>query len=142
MTNLQRAKELFSSGEYTLVLVCGEEVFTSNERGIAPVLKLATEGKCLNGYSAADKIVGRAAALLYARLGIKEVYAEVLSEGGRRVLEAHGIGNSCNVFTQNIINRAGDDICPMEKAVSGTQEPQEAVLLLQAAIARMKAARR
>ncbi|OPZ27222.1 MAG: hypothetical protein BWZ02_01731 [Lentisphaerae bacterium ADurb.BinA184] len=38
-----------------------------------------------------DKVIGKAAALLLARLGIRRVLADVLSQSGRQVLDAHGI---------------------------------------------------
>ena len=137
VTDISHAKALLAEG-YTLALVCGEEAITSGERGIAPLLKLVTVGKRLEGFSAADKIVGKAAALLYVFLGVREVYAEVLSRDAKRVLEAHGIACSCAQCTEHIINRRGDGLCPMEQAVSGTESPEEAITLLRDTIERMK----
>ena len=80
----------------------------------------------MSSFSAADKIVGRAAAFLYVLLGVKEVYAEVLSEKARPVFDRYGITVFSGTETEEIINRDKTGICPMEKAVENTENPEEA----------------
>lgn len=115
--NLKKAEELLSGGGYTVVM-CGDgEPYTSSERGVKPLVELVKGNRDMTGYSAADKIVGRAAAFLYVLLGVSEVYAGVMSEGAEKLLRAHGIKPFCGCLTEKIINRAGTGICPMENAV-------------------------
>lgn len=71
----------------------------------------------LKGFSAADKVVGKAAAFLYVLLGIKEVYAHVMSEAAIDTLERNSIQFQYDVSARNIVNRAGTGNCPMEVAV-------------------------
>ena len=66
----------------------------------------------MRGGYAADRIVGKAAALLYVMMGVKGVFAEVLSESALAVLNKHGVHAEYSVLTPNIINRAGDGLCP------------------------------
>ena len=68
MIDLQRAERALAEGGHTLVLVKGERVITSNQRGVAPLLALIDTD--VTGFSAADKVVGKAAALLYVKLGV------------------------------------------------------------------------
>lgn len=84
----------------------------------------------LSGYSVADLVVGKAAAMLFIKSGIKEVFAKTLSESGKKILENNGIYYEYETLTEKIINRAGTDVCPMEKAVKGTDDIEKAYLIL------------
>ena len=99
-----------------------------------------SEGVDLKGFSVADKIVGKAAAMLFVLAGIKNAYGEVMSIGGLEFLEQNGIGASYNVLTEKIINRSGTDICPMEKAVENISVPTEAFLSIKETIRKLKEA--
>ncbi len=94
------------------------------------MMDLIAEGTSLAGYSVADTVVGKAAALLFVKCKIKCVYAETLSEKGERILRLYGLDFEYGTLAKCIINRAGTDICPMEKAVEDTDDPEEAYLLL------------
>ncbi len=122
----ERAEKLLKEGGYTCVLEKDGRIFTSTERGIRPLIRLLDEGADFKGGFAADKIVGRAAAFLYVRLGIGGLYADVLGKGGRSLLEAHGIPVRFGALAERIINRAGTDLCPMEKATEEISDPEEA----------------
>lgn len=130
MSNLDKAKKLFQENNYTIVLVSENQTLTSTKTGIAPMLDYIKENRDLKGFAACDKIVGKAVALLFAYAGIKEVYAETISKSAFKVLEEHHIDYSYNLAVDKIINRTGDDMCPMEKTVLDINEPQEALIAL------------
>ena len=113
----------------TCILQQGERVLTSTQRGVAPLVAWLDAGEGAGGI-AADKVVGRAAAFLYVLLGVRAVFAGVMSEGGRRVLTAHGIHAECGALCDVIINRAGTGMCPMEEAVRSAVRPEEALVLI------------
>ena len=113
-------------------------VFKSKESGIRPLLQVIHSEMDVKGCYAADKIVGKAAALLYAYMGVSEVYAEVLGKEGRAVLESRGIRVSYRTLTDRIINRRGDDICPMEKTVKDISDPGEALCALEEKLGQME----
>lgn len=115
-SDAEKALDALKDG-HTIALCRGDDIITSDERGIAPIVKLIGEGKDLRGYSVADKIVGRAAAMLFVKAGIVSVFALTLSRGAKTLLEKHEIPTEYEALTERIINRRGDDICPMEKAV-------------------------
>ncbi len=122
-TDFERAKTLLSDNNYTCVLCKNDKIITSTKRGVKPLVELVDSSENLNGFSAADKIVGKAAALLYVLLGVKEVYAQVLSRAGAEVFSKYKIACEYGELTENIINRNGDGICPMEKAVQEIDDP-------------------
>ena len=87
-------------------------------------------GVDLSGCSVADLVVGKAAAMLFARCKVASVFAQTLSVGGKETLQKFGIPFEYQTLTEKILNRAGTDVCPMEKAVRDTDDADEAYLLL------------
>ncbi|HHT54114.1 MAG TPA: DUF1893 domain-containing protein [Clostridiales bacterium] len=130
----QKAKTLLEQSSCTCVLCRGEDILTSNLPGISPMMSFINSGLDLDGYSVADRIVGRAAALLFVLAGIREVYAGVMSAGAAAVLQAHGIPYYYDRRVEYIANRAGTGVCPMEAAVMDIDDPAAAHRLLLAKI--------
>ena len=125
--DLIKATEILKNGEYTCVLCRGDVMYTGKERGVKPLLDWIQSDIDFNGFSAADKVVGNAAAFLYVLLAVKAVYAQVMSEPAASTLTKNGIDVHYDVSVKNIINRSGTGICPMEETVSGISSPQEAL---------------
>ena len=123
---MENAKELLESGGYTCVITDGDLVLTSTMRGVKPLVQFLESGKAFAGFSAADKVVGRATAYLYVLLGVKELFAQVISKPALAVLQANGIAVEFGDLVPNIINRKGDGICPFEAAVMDITDPQNA----------------
>lgn len=130
MNDINKAKDIFSDGGYSCVLCRGNSVFTSSEKGIKRLVDFCAESGAFSGFSAADKIVGKAAAFLYAKMGVVRVFAQVLSTGGEQVLRKYGIEYEYDTLCGEIINRTGTDICPMEKAVRTVEDCEEAYKIL------------
>ena len=68
------ARAMLESGGYTCVLCRGDAILTDKRRGVRPLLDLLDSRENFVGYSAADKVVGKAAAFLYQLLGVEFVY--------------------------------------------------------------------
>ena len=111
------AKGILISGRYTCVLTDGVLAYTSTDRGVKPLVRFLENGEVFAGFSAADKVVGRATAYLYVLLKVKEVFAQIISQPAVDVLREHGIHVTYDKLVPNIINRTGDGICPFEAAV-------------------------
>lgn len=127
MRDLERARQVLAEGGYTCVLCRGEEVHTATARGVKPLVDWLDSELELRGFSAADKVVGRATAFLYVLLGVERVHALVMSTPAREALEASGIDAFCDREVPGIINRRGDGPCPFEEAVLGITDPAEAL---------------
>ena len=123
MHDLEKARSLLEKENYTCVICRGDDVITDRRRGVRPLLELLESGKDLHGYSAADKVVGKAAAFLYCLLGVKALHAGVLSVPARDVLVSAGISVEWGSLVPAIRNRAGDGFCPMETAVWDLTDP-------------------
>ena len=124
---MEKARQILEAGSFTCVLRKQETIYTATERGVKPLVRWLTDGLDGRGFSAADKVVGRATAYLYVLLGVKEVWAAVMSEAAQDVLTRHGIEASQDKLVKNIINRAGTGICPFEEAVLTIHTPEEAL---------------
>ena len=128
--DLQNAKALLLEGGNTCVLYKEQDFYTTMERGVKPLVRWLTEGTDLKGFSAADKVVGKATAYLYCLLGVKAVHSLVMSGAAAQVLEENGIVASQDKLVENIINRQGTGICPFEEAVWQIRDPQEALVAI------------
>lgn len=127
MEPLNNAKELLKTTNSTIAVVSNGEVFTSQERGVKPLLHLLTEKKgFLKGASVADKVIGKAAALLMVLGEIKEVHTLIISEPAIKVFEKYNIPCFYDKKVDRIVNRTGDGLCPMETLCLDVEEPKEA----------------
>ncbi len=117
MNDLERAKISLKAGGYTCVLVRDGNECVSTERGVKPLVCWVKSGADFYGYCAADKVVGRATAFLYAIMGVRAVYADVISRSALEVLQKYRIEVEYALLVEHIINRAGDGICPFERTV-------------------------
>ncbi|MDO5440484.1 MAG: DUF1893 domain-containing protein [Erysipelotrichaceae bacterium] len=133
MKDIIKAKELLKDDK-TLILVKDDDVIESTLSGIKPLIGLLNNNKDLNGYSIADKIVGKAQAMLIVKANIKEVYTKVLSKQGEMILKKYNIPYSYETLTDQIINRKGTDICPMEKTVKDIDNIEDGYILLKEAV--------
>ncbi len=127
MRDLEQARRILTEGNYTCVLCRGAEAHTATARGVRPLLDWLDSGLDLAGFSAADKVVGRATAFLYVLLGVRRVHALVMSTPAKAALEANGITALCDREVNGIINRRGDGPCPFEAAVLGITNPTQAL---------------
>ena len=84
----------------------------------------------LAGYSVADLIVGKAAAMLFVKAGIAAVHAKTLFVAGRDFLQSHGVSVTYDVLTERIFNRDKTDVCPMEKTVENLSDCDTAYVAL------------
>ncbi len=135
--DLTIAREHLVAGDFTCVIRKGDLEYTTRERGVKPLVRWLTEGTDLRSFSAADKVVGKATAYLYCLLGVKEVYAHVMSESAARVLGENGIAASQGKLVENIINRQGNGICPFEAAVREIHDPDSALTAIRKKMVQM-----
>lgn len=136
-TDLERAKNELNKG-YTCVLIKNNSKHVSKRTGIAPMINFLEKGIDLSSFSVADKIVGKAVALLFVKAKIKEVYAEVISVEAIKILDLHNIKYSYKTKTENIINRTKTGICPMEQTVKDISDCETAYNALRKKLSELK----
>lgn len=117
MSDIEMAKDILTRENLNFVLVKdGKVIEKSDAGGIRPVLeafKRNSEIPC--GASAADRVIGRAAAIFLRSLKISELYTDIISEDGEKILKEAGVLLSYEKKVEKILNRDQTDMCPMEK---------------------------
>lgn len=127
MRDIETARSILIKNNYTCVLCKGDQKFHSSLRGVRPLLDFLESENSFEGFSAADKTVGAGAAHLYILMGVSCVWAGIISQKGRELLEKNGIEVLFEEEVPFIINRAGDGKCPIEQAVWESESPTEAL---------------
>ena len=130
--HLTKAVALLDSDDRLTCVICGPNgTLTAQDRGIKPILHwLSAAPAQLTGGSVADKVVGKAAALLFIQGGIARLYTRIISQPALDALRAHHIPATYDQLVPRIVNRAGDGLCPMESRVITIDDPAEAYLAL------------
>ncbi len=130
--NINDLKDILLKENHTLVIYKNNaSVITSNDRGVNSLIKLIKEDKSqLSGSLIADKVIGKAAALLMIYAGVKEIYAPIISKPALQTLLRHNVKIYYDKEVERIINRKGDGLCPMETLCLDIEKPDEAYLLL------------
>ena len=132
--------EQLKKTKLNLLIYIGREVaFSSALGGIKPLLYAieAIGRDKLRGTVVADKIVGRAAALLTLYMEAVEVHAALISNSAKEVLNRHGLKFYFSEETSTIMNRNETDICPFEKLVKDIANPEEAYRKIRAKVSRI-----
>jgi|SRR5271157_360044 len=134
MDDLGMARERLVERDLTLCIAKqGKLLFESHSRGISGFLRAIDElGEELVGASAADKVVGKAVALLSVYGRVEALYACVLSRKAMELLKREGIHVEWNETVETILNRCEPVSCPFETAAQDIVDPEEAYKKLKA----------
>ncbi|WIV12625.1 DUF1893 domain-containing protein [Proteiniborus sp. MB09-C3] len=129
MKDLELAKEILEEKELTLAIVKeGKILFTSIDKGIKPIYTAVRELKEeLKGASVADKVIGKAAAILCKYADIKELYTRLISSEAIKIFEDSSIKFFYDESSPYIKNRDKTDMCPVEKLSQKVDSPTELV---------------
>lgn len=140
MHDLDQAKEHFNSGNYSFVAVKDGRVVATGERdGIGELLSAVEQfASEMQGASLADKVVGKAVALVSVHAGISGIYTPLASQAALDVLKPRGIPLQADRLVPLIRNKRNDGPCPMERLTQPIDEPRAAVLALNQFVASMR----
>lgn len=106
--------ELLHREQCSCVIANGD-IRTFRQRGVADLYELLNrEPEFLQGASIADKVIGKAAAALMVLGGVKEIYADVISEPALALLQEAAVVVSFGQAVDHIINRTQTGWCPLE----------------------------
>lgn len=140
MSDLETAKRLYHSHGYSFVIVHSNQMLAFGTRdGVGELLEIVAEaGDGLRGAALADKIVGKAVAMVAAHAGIGAVYSPLMSEPAVQALQQRGIQVESDHTVAFIQNKRGDGLCPMEQLTLPFAEPPAAVRALENFVAQRK----
>lgn len=131
MTDIQKAKLCLQNSSASCVVVKDTNTVQSDLPGIMPLLGwLEKSPNTLQNSAVADKVVGKAAALLMVLGNVSAVYAEVISASAEEYLQKNQIPFTYGEKVPHILNRGQTDLCPMEKRCLELDSPSEAYEIL------------
>ncbi|MDP2857083.1 MAG: DUF1893 domain-containing protein [Bacillota bacterium] len=129
--DLEIAIHAVGEGASVAIAKGGRLLTTRIGHTVRPLIEALDEvGEESRGSSVADKVLGRAAALLLSASGAAVVHGIVMSAHGREVLEAAGVRHTYNRLVEYIINRTGDGMCPIEQISLGFDDPGEFIVAM------------
>ncbi len=128
MNDLETAKTLLIQKQLTLIIIKnGKTLYETKSHRISGVLNAMEQcGTNLKNAAAADKIVGKAVALLSVHSEINAIYAETLSIRAKDFLKRNGITVEWKELIDNILDDKKQNICPFEKEAEDIVNPKEA----------------
>ncbi len=137
------AKDLLTGEGAQFVLVkSGRVLARSRGAGVRPLVEaLDRLGEAAQGATLADRIVGRAVAVLSCQSGLSAVYGECFSEAARQTLETAGVRASWKMLVPAIFNRDRTDLCPLERLTLAIPDVSEAAAALRAHLRATSSAR-
>jgi hypothetical protein len=128
MTDLEIAKnELYEENLALAIVKNGSLLYSTKSHRISGFLDAID--KCdgnLEGASVADKVAGKAIALLCAYAKVKEVYAAVMSRHALFVFKKHKVVYHWNELVENILDANKTGVCPFEKVAVNVSDPEKA----------------
>lgn len=136
--DLLKAKQLLAQTGSTCVLCRGDIQYTATARGVKPLLDWLDSGADTWACSAADKVVGKAAAHLYCLLGVRRVHGNVMSTAAVKLLRRGGVEVYWDTLVESIRNRTNTGLCPMEQATLDIDEPEDALPVIRTTLARLQ----
>ncbi len=126
----EQAIKLINDSSKSCVIVKDNNIISAESpKGISHIIDLYESGILKDAF-VADEVIGKAAAMIFSEGKIKSCYGYLMSKSALHWLNNHNIEATYNTLTDNIINRKGDDICPMEKTVLNIDDSREAIKLL------------
>jgi hypothetical protein len=126
--DLETAKKRLEEKRLTLSIVKdGDVIFETGSHGIFGFLEAVERlGSRLEGASVADRVVGKAIALLCVYAKVKAVYAITLSEEAKSLLERYGVYHEWNSLVESILDISKTGKCPFEKLATEISDPKDA----------------
>jgi hypothetical protein len=140
MQDLEIAKKQLYSKQLTLVIVKNNRVLfqTDSHRISGFISAIDALGMQLNGASVADRVAGKALALLCIYAGIHEVYAEVLSKKAQALFEKNKVVYQWQQLVENVLDLNKTGVCPFEKAAAEISEPKDSYAAFKTLLEKMK----
>ncbi len=113
-------------------VIANKEIRIFRQRGVADLYYLLKhDAEFIKGASIADKVIGKAAAALMILGGIKQVYADVISQPALTLLQKYQTEVSYAQKVPHIINREKTGWCPLETLTLQTETAEEILPIIE-----------
>ncbi len=129
MTDLQLAKQKLNGDSLAFVIIKdGALLRTGTRDGIGELLEaIDALGEQARGAALADKIVGKAVAMVARTARIRAVFSPLMSQAACDALARAQIAFEYDRLVPLILNKRNDGPCPMERLTLPLDDPDAAV---------------
>ncbi len=115
MKDIEIAVEILEKEQLTIAVVKdGKLIYSSKDKGIKPLYFVHKNNIDLKDSSVADRVTGKAAAMICTSACIKELNTKVISDNAIDILKETNIVYNYSVLTPYIKNRDKTGMCPIE----------------------------
>ena len=143
--NIEQANSLLKEHNASCLIFKNQKlIYSSQYIGVKPLLQFIKEEHIIDKTDElllVDKVIGKAAMLLAAHIGVTSVLTPVMSQEAVRVAELYNIEYEALKMVPYIINRQGTGKCPLELSVEATEDKEKAIVNIQEAVAELMKAR-
>ena len=129
MDEKELAINKLKESDYSLIVVKEKEVkYKSKEESVGSIVSLLDERpELLKDSVVADKIIGRAVAMVCDYASVKFCYGQIVSEGALDVFHRNNIPYETAKVVKAIKNRDNTDLCPIEKLTLNVTDSAEGI---------------
>ena len=124
MTKLEEVKDILHQKNASLVVAYEngdiKEYYQNRIKDIKDILR--EDENAFKGAVIADKVIGKVAGSILTVAGVKDIYADVISEYAIPVLEENHIKYEYKEKVQYIVNQNKTGMCPMENKYKDEQD--------------------
>ncbi|MDR3328534.1 MAG: DUF1893 domain-containing protein [Prevotellaceae bacterium] len=130
---MQALVDKLHEGGYSCVIANGGELRTYSQHGVADLMGLlrGPDAKFLRGASVADKVIGKAAAVLMLLGGVREVYGDVMSNTALEFLKGKPVKVSFGERVPHIHNASRTGWCPMDSLIRSESDADKMLEMLE-----------
>ncbi len=132
MNDLALAKHALHADSLAFVIAKdGALLRTGTDEGIGELIEVIDAlGEAVHGACLADKVVGKAVAMIARVAKMREVYAVFASEAARDTFARENIPLEYDRLVPQILDKRGDGPCPMEQLTLPIDDPHQAMIAL------------
>ncbi len=132
MTDLQKLKKMFYFHDASLLIMKNNNIiYKSTNKGITSLYQLyINDIDKLDGSYIADKIIGKAGALILVSAKILGIYAHIITYEAYNILLYNNVKVTYGTKVPCIINRDGSDLCPIEKLATECNATAEIIPMI------------
>ena len=129
---LNHLRQILHTSGCSCVIGNGDTIAEFHQRGIKDLYDILRDNRpLLDGATIADKVIGKGAAALMIAGGVKEVYADVISEAAMELFDRYATKVSYDKKVAHIINRRGNGICPVEERCAECNTIEECLVKIE-----------
>ena len=130
--DLAHAIQLLNTTGKHCVLCKDTHIITGSANSMGTLLMLLNSQTETQDFYAADLVVGKSSAYLYVLLGVKAVYATIMSEAAIYTLARYGVYPRCSQSVPEIDDNMDSTVCAMDKIVNSIKDAHTALRVIQA----------